>query len=74
MFASVMAALQAIAALPKLISEVKDSIDKMRESALQKEMDKIKNEVNEVIKRIEHANTKEDRLALSLKLATIVAR
>jgi hypothetical protein len=69
-----MTALQAIASLPKIIAEVKDSLDKLRESQLQREMDKIKNEVNEVIKRIENANTKEERLALSLKLATICAR
>jgi hypothetical protein len=73
-FTAVMTALSAIAALPKLIAEVRDSIDKMKESALQKEMDLVRAEVNHVIKNLESAQTKEERLALSLRLAHALAR
>lgn len=74
MFTAVMTALSAIAALPKLIAEVKDSLDKIRESNLQKEMEQIRAEVNDVIKQLESAQTKEDRLKLSLRLAHALAR
>ena len=72
--AEIFEAFKAIAALPEILNQIKSSIDQMRESALQKEMEQIKSEVNEVIKNIESAQSKEDRLALSARLARIISK
>jgi hypothetical protein len=69
MGAQIMAAFKAIAALPKILSEIKDSINKIANGYTTKEVQEIKADIRKANEEFDNATTKEEMEAAMRKLA-----
>jgi hypothetical protein len=67
--AEIMAALKAIPVIVSTLKEVSEGIKQLRLNMIEREMEKIKGEVNSTLDKITKAETKEERRKLSKELA-----
>ena len=74
MIGTIRAALEAIAALPKILTEMKDSMTGMKNTVTEMKFNKIQEEMNEVIQRIPHGKDRDEMLALAERLNSVVSK
>jgi hypothetical protein len=67
--AELIAFFRALPELVKVMGEVVSTLQQLRQDSIDKELSKIKSDVSETIKKIEGAQTNEDRKRLALDLA-----
>lgn len=67
--AEIFAFIRALPELVKVMGEVVSSLRHLRQDAIDRELDSIKSDVSETLKKIEGAKTNEDRKRLSMELA-----
>jgi hypothetical protein len=69
-FADVIAFIKALPELVRVMGEVVSTLNKLRQDAIDKELEKIRYDVSETLTKISNAKTDADRSRLSLELAT----
>lgn len=73
-FAELIAFVRALPELVKVMGEVVSSLKQMRQDSIDKELSQIRGDVATTLKRIEGAQTNEDRRRLALELAARMSR
>lgn len=72
--AEIIAFIRALPELARVMGEVVSSLRQLRQDAIDRELDSIKSEVSETLKKIEGAKTNEDRRRLALELVTRMSK
>jgi hypothetical protein len=73
-FADIVAFIKALPEIIKVLGEIHSTLKQLQKEALEKEMAKIRSDVNETLTKIEKAKTNEERKILALELATRISK
>lgn len=68
-FAEIIAFVRALPELVKVMGEVVSALQQIKQDSIDKQLEKIKTDVSETLKKIEGAKTNEERKNLSMELA-----
>ena len=73
MYSAIVAALKAIPALVDAVKELGQLYSRLQDEATERRFNKLRGQVNETIKRIEHAENNEERKALARRLSDLMS-
>lgn len=73
-FAEIIAFVRALPELVKVMGEVVSALQQIKQDSIDKQLEKIKTDVSETLKKIEGAKTNEERKNLAMELAVRMSK
>jgi len=74
MLATIMAALAAIPEIVKVIGELVSEVKQLRQDSIDKSLEGIRNDVREILSKIQNAQTNADRTKLAAELNALLGK